>query len=133
MHQFGHDLDLISHRVGVDAGESCCLRFHQGERESLVVGREHEDIHGTGHERRHIGANAREDHPVCDTETARISLDVVKQRSIADEKHMQPEALFNAAACFEELGQAVYAEKMRKKLMAEYPQSTYTRRIQSES
>jgi len=46
---------------------------------------------------------------------------------------MQPEALFNAAACFEELGEAVYAEKMRKKLMAEYPQSTYTRRVQSES
>jgi TolA-binding protein len=50
-----------------------------------------------------------------------------------DEKNFQPEALYNAAACFEELGQAAHAEKMRKKLMAEYPQSTYTRRVQSGS
>jgi len=49
-----------------------------------------------------------------------------------DEKHIQPAALFNAAKCFEELGQAAHADKMRRKLMAEYPQSTYTRRVHSE-
>jgi TolA-binding protein len=40
-----------------------------------------------------------------------------------DVKQAQPEALYKASKCFDQLGQAPYAEKMRKKLMQEYPQS----------
>jgi TolA-binding protein len=40
-------------------------------------------------------------------------------------KDVQPEALYKAAKCFEEVGQVPYAEKMRKKLLTEYPDSEY--------
>ena len=48
-----------------------------------------------------------------------------------EEKHVQPESLYYAAKCCEELGQVSYAEKMRKELMEEFPQSSYTRQTQS--
>jgi len=38
-----------------------------------------------------------------------------------DVKEAQPDALYNAMKCFEELGQHSHAEKMRKKLLNEYP------------
>ena len=46
-------------------------------------------------------------------------------------REVQPEALFKAAKCFEELGQHSYAEKMRKRLLAEFPQDSYTKNIKS--
>ena len=49
----------------------------------------------------------------------------------ADIKAVQPEALFKAAQCFEELGETPNAEKMRQKLLAEYPGSEYSRKLQS--
>lgn len=49
----------------------------------------------------------------------------------ASERAIQPEALFKAARCFEELGESQNAEKMRKKLMAEYPDSSYSKQIHS--
>lgn len=39
-----------------------------------------------------------------------------------DVKAVQPEALYKAMKCFEELGQAGHAEKMRRRLLAEFPQ-----------
>ena len=51
----------------------------------------------------------------------------------ADVREMQPEALFKAAKCFEELRESQNAEKMRKKLLSEFPDSTYSRQINSGS
>lgn len=51
----------------------------------------------------------------------------------ADIKSIQPEALYSATKCFEELGQATNAERMRKKLLAEYPQSPYAQKISAGS
>ncbi len=48
-----------------------------------------------------------------------------------DIKDAQPEALFNAYECFQELNQVTHAEKMRQKLMDAYPRSSYTRKLQS--
>jgi tetratricopeptide (TPR) repeat protein len=38
-------------------------------------------------------------------------------------RHVQPEAMAKAATCFQELGQTTQAEKWRKKLLTEYPDS----------
>ncbi len=46
-------------------------------------------------------------------------------------KDVQPEALYKAAQCFEELGQQAYAEKMRKLLLQEYPNSEYGQRVKA--
>lgn len=46
-------------------------------------------------------------------------------------KQVQPEALYNAIKCFEELGEHSHAEKMRKKILAEFPQNPYTQKIKS--
>jgi tetratricopeptide (TPR) repeat protein len=46
-------------------------------------------------------------------------------------KQVQPEALYKAAKCFEELGQHSHAEKMRKKLLADFPKDPYTEKIRS--
>lgn len=48
-----------------------------------------------------------------------------------DVKEVQPKALYEAAKCFEALGQLTYVEKMRKKLLAEYPDSPYSQQIKS--
>jgi len=48
-----------------------------------------------------------------------------------DVRDVQPEALYKAARCFEELGESVNAEKMRKKLLAVYPGSDYSKKIQA--
>jgi hypothetical protein len=49
----------------------------------------------------------------------------------SDVRDLQPEALYKAAVCFEELGESHYAEKMRKKLLTEFPNSTYSKEIHS--
>lgn len=46
-------------------------------------------------------------------------------------KQVQPEALFKAVRCFEELGKTSHAEKMRKKLLAGFPKSSYAKKIRS--
>jgi tetratricopeptide (TPR) repeat protein len=48
-----------------------------------------------------------------------------------DIKPTQPEALYKAAQCFDQLGQGPYAERMRKKLLADFPQDPYAQRVQS--
>lgn len=48
-----------------------------------------------------------------------------------DVRDVQPEALFKAAKCFEELGESQNAEKMRKKLLSEFPDSSYSRQLGS--
>ena len=48
-------------------------------------------------------------------------------------KEVQPEALYKAMKCFEELGQQSYAEKMRNRLLAEYPESSYSQMVKSGS
>jgi len=48
-----------------------------------------------------------------------------------DVKEVQPEALYEAAKCFEALGQLSNVEKMRKKLLAEYPDSPYSSQLKS--
>ena len=48
-----------------------------------------------------------------------------------DMRAVQPEAIYKASQCFEKLGQSVYAEKMRKKLLEEFPQSSYAQEIKS--
>ena len=50
-----------------------------------------------------------------------------------DFKEVQPEALYYAVKCFEQLGQSSHAEKMRKKLLADYPDDSYSRKLQSGS
>lgn len=47
----------------------------------------------------------------------------------ADIGAVQPEALYKAAQCFEELGETPNAEKMRQKLLADYPRSEYSRKL----
>jgi len=46
-------------------------------------------------------------------------------------KEVQPEALYKAAKCFEELGEHSYAEKMRKTLLEKYPLDPYTGKIKA--
>lgn len=46
-------------------------------------------------------------------------------------KSVQPEALYKAAKCFEELGQHSHAEKMRKRLLTEFPNNEYTEKVKS--
>lgn len=46
-------------------------------------------------------------------------------------KEVQPEALYKAAKCFDDLGEHSHAEKMRKKLLAEFPQDQYTEKLKS--
>jgi hypothetical protein len=46
-------------------------------------------------------------------------------------KTVQPEALYKAAKCFEELGQHSYADKMRKRLLERYPSDPYSERMKS--
>jgi len=46
-------------------------------------------------------------------------------------KSAQPAALYKAAQCFEQLGQATYAERMRKKLLADFPQDPYSNKLKS--
>ena len=53
---------------------------------------------------------------------------IVLYKEIRD---VQPEALYRAAECFEELGQSPYAEKMRKKLLAEYPKHRYSTMVRA--
>jgi tetratricopeptide (TPR) repeat protein len=48
-----------------------------------------------------------------------------------DVKEVQPEALFKAAKCFEELGQMSHADKMRKKLLAEFPADPYSQQLKT--
>jgi hypothetical protein len=48
-----------------------------------------------------------------------------------DAKAAQPEALYKAAQCFDQLGQATYAERMRKKLLAQFPQDSYAEKLKS--
>lgn len=50
-----------------------------------------------------------------------------------DVKDVQPEALSKAVKCFEELGESNNAERMRKKLLAEYPESAYGKAAQTSS
>ncbi|MBM4143449.1 MAG: tetratricopeptide repeat protein [Lentisphaerae bacterium] len=48
-----------------------------------------------------------------------------------DVKEVQPEALFKAAQSFDQLEQHPYAERMRKELLAKYPNDEYSRRLAS--
>jgi TolA-binding protein len=50
-----------------------------------------------------------------------------------DQKQVQPEALYKATVCFDKLGQTPYAEKMRRKLMAEYPDDPFAAKLKSGS
>ena len=50
-----------------------------------------------------------------------------------DIKEVQPEALYNAIKCFEQLNQGGYANKLRQKLLAEYPDDKYSEEIKWES
>lgn len=47
----------------------------------------------------------------------------------AQVKHLVPEALYKAAQCFERLNESANAEEMRKRLLAEFPQSKYSRLV----
>ncbi len=44
-----------------------------------------------------------------------------------DVKEVQPEALFKAAKCFDELGESQNAEKMRRRLSQDYPDSPFAK------
>jgi TolA-binding protein len=46
-------------------------------------------------------------------------------------KSVQPEALYKAAKCFEELNQIANAEKMRKRLLTEFPQDPYSEKLKA--
>ena len=48
----------------------------------------------------------------------------------ADVKEVQPEALYNTVKCFEQLQQSSYADKFRKRLLAEFPKDPYTAKLQ---
>ena len=48
-----------------------------------------------------------------------------------DIKTVQPEALYDASLCFDQLNQATYAERMRKKLLQSYPQDPYAEKAKS--
>ena len=47
-------------------------------------------------------------------------------------REVQPESIYGAAMCFKKLGEMSNAEDMRKKLLAEFPQSPYSEKIKSE-
>jgi len=49
------------------------------------------------------------------------------------QKAVQPEALYKGAECFQALGQHAYAEKLRKRLLSEYPNDPYTARVRAGS
>jgi tetratricopeptide (TPR) repeat protein len=46
-----------------------------------------------------------------------------------DVKGAQPEALYNASLCFDQLSQGPYAERMRRKLQQTYPQDPYAKKV----
>ena len=46
-------------------------------------------------------------------------------------KEVQPEALFKAIKCHEKLGEHSHAEKWRKKLLSQYPESSYAQQLKS--
>lgn len=46
-------------------------------------------------------------------------------------KDVQAEAMAKAVKCFDSLGEAQNGERMRKTMLAEYPESPYTRQLQS--
>ncbi len=48
-------------------------------------------------------------------------------------KTVQAEALFKAADCFQEIGRHAKAEELRKRLLANYPNSPYTAKLKSDS
>jgi len=48
-------------------------------------------------------------------------------------KFVQPEALYKATKCFEELNQIANAEKMRKKLLTDFPQDPYSEKLKAGS
>lgn len=48
-----------------------------------------------------------------------------------DVKSIQPEALFKASQCLQQLGQASQAEKMRKRLAEQYPTSKYAAKLRA--
>ena len=48
-------------------------------------------------------------------------------------KEVQPEALYKAMLAFKEMGHNSRAQKMKKKLLAEYPQSRYSHKAKAES
>jgi TolA-binding protein len=48
-----------------------------------------------------------------------------------DVKSIQPEALFKAGQCLQQLGQASHAEKMRKRLLDQYPTSKYAAQLRA--
>lgn len=48
-----------------------------------------------------------------------------------DIKGVQPEALYKAAKCFEELGEHRNAEEMRKRLLAEFSEDSYAEKLRS--
>ena len=50
-----------------------------------------------------------------------------------DQKQAQPEALYKATVCFDKLGLTPYAEKMRRKLMAEYPDDPFAAKLKAGS
>jgi len=50
-----------------------------------------------------------------------------------DVKEVQPAALYNAIKCFEALNQGGYADRMRKILLADYPDDPYSEQIKSGS
>jgi tetratricopeptide (TPR) repeat protein len=50
-----------------------------------------------------------------------------------DVKEVQPEALYKAMKCFEQLQQVSHAEKMRKKLLAEFPDDRYSQELKAGS
>ena len=45
-------------------------------------------------------------------------------------KQYQPEALYKAARCFEQLNETGNAEKMRKRLLESFPESSYAQQVQ---
>lgn len=48
-----------------------------------------------------------------------------------DQKDAQPEALYQAARCFDELGMGSHAERLRKRLLAEYENTPWAERLKS--
>ncbi len=46
-------------------------------------------------------------------------------------KEVQPEAYYYSIKCFEELKQTAYADRLRKKMLAEFPRDPYTEKIKS--
>jgi hypothetical protein len=48
-----------------------------------------------------------------------------------EQKEAQPEALYQAARCFDELGMGSHAERLRKRLLAEYENTPWAERLKS--